>query len=1423
MKNVTYINASAGSGKTYTLTHKLAELIKSGLVRPEQVIMTTFTVKAANEMKEEAKKVLYENGLFEAATQLDQAMIGTIHSVANSLIKKYWFFLGLSPDMGVMAEEDTQFYISQSLSELPTHEELNQLHAFCESVGIQYGYFSGKNGLNYDFWKSDIEKVIALTTNYEIESYDKSVRESLDFVHGFVHPSIKLDYSPENLLAILDEHVSFAGTQRESKKKQDVLTEVRRLKRGVNAPTISWYKRLSSVLNSWTKCGARGTQMREELAELWHSELVYKKQERYILLLFQLAERWKERFRTFKKERNLLDYNDMEKYLRDLLANKELAEEIRMGYRYLFVDEYQDCSPIQVKIFDRLSELMMHSYWVGDYKQAIYGFRGSDITLTKAVVDRIATGENGCDTETLDTSYRSLPGIVEVCNETFKRTFKGVLDEGAIVLKTHRTNDEKIRSVRLWDMEDPESVGIADHIAYLLKQGVPPSDIAVLGRTNAPLDALAGILTGTYGIPANRQEVRVSEIKCTPLVLALLALVESEKDSLAKAQIAVLTEEGYGTSKIIEEKLVLDANEEIKESSYLNDVPLVKRLLELRPMLKQQSVGALIETMVIELDLYNEIKKIGQVDESVSCLDTIVQSGYAYEQHCLQMSLPATVKGFVDYLAVMDPVGKGNANGIQLHTYHSSKGLEWKYVILTQLYEKKNDPKKCVKQDIYGIHFSYSEQPSASTPYPEVFIRVIPFIFGSGNTNVPADIQQQIEESSLYKEVIKDSLAEVNRLLYVGMTRPRDVLIVALEPHKKDVHTLQWLKDVGLDCVWPDAQYDIFGVGCRFEDDTMTQDQFDSLSDYRYLAENENMKTRRIPYYQEPCDEGVKYLSPSKLHVRGMVDASYQICEHMQQGTLVGKTMADVGNCIHQIFCGIEQHIDSESYYTNLIESYGLKTYLTDYAAIRKAWEMLVKWLTEQFGAAINIYHECPFTLLKDGNVYSGSIDLVWQTSDGDILIDFKTCPLGQKYILDSDSDHYAGWYAGQLDAYTDALEEAGEKVLKRFIYYPVSGMMCEIGRALKAPEMTMYANVYCFDASDSFDINKMIENAAKVLDAAIMCAEIDPDDEEIQRTTMYIKGGSTQGIETILLKTGLFTINLPYLASGTDVALAFTLMREARKLRSELVIYDGDDKTFADLSEENELDTYYYRLDNMANIIEKQNAHIGVNGLVHEFHIFPEYIKAQMSDASPQEWTYKAFEDFIDIQWNYGDYENFSRATVGSPDGEEFVARILGNNKGFACVCQKVILYNEKETKIVPIDDFFAATKDNKFIKRLDYAQFVIDKMPDKLWQDFYDSFDVEPIRSPKTYLLRWNPTISSFNLDDYRDVLSKYPGGFSGMNWSVYEWEKAHKGDHYYMLRTGDDKAGIVFRGVFTSDPYPGEDWAGNGKKVLHGHGLL
>lgn len=98
--------------------------------------------------------------------------------------------------------------------------------------------------------------------------------------------------------------------------------------------------------------------------------------------------------------------------------------------------------------------------------------------------------------------------------------------------------------------------------------------------------------------------------------------------------------------------------------------------------------------------------------------------------------------------------------------------------------------------------------------------------------------------------------------------------------------------------------------------------------------------------------------------------------------------------------------------------------------------------------------------------------------------------------------------------------------------------------------------------------------------------------------------------------------------------------------------------------------------------------------------------------------------------------------------------------------------------------------------------------------------TFQVEPIDDngerihTKTYLLRWNPAISSFKLSDYREATQDCSYGFR-FNWSVYEWENAHLGDRFFMLRTGDENAGIVFRGVFTSEPFPGDDWAGKGRQ--------
>ncbi len=79
------------------------------------------------------------------------------------------------------------------------------------------------------------------------------------------------------------------------------------------------------------------------------------------------------------------------------------------------------------------------------------------------------------------------------------------------------------------------------------------------------------------------------------------------------------------------------------------------------------------------------------------------------------------------------------------------------------------------------------------------------------------------------------------------------------------------------------------------------------------------------------------------------------------------------------------------------------------------------------------------------------------------------------------------------------------------------------------------------------------------------------------------------------------------------------------------------------------------------------------------------------------------------------------------------------------------------------------------------------------------------------RNFLMRWNPAISSFKEKDFEDCVKNQERGRFHLKWSIYDWEKARRGDTFYMLRVGDDKAGIVFRGFFLSDPYTGEDWAG------------
>lgn len=94
-------------------------------------------------------------------------------------------------------------------------------------------------------------------------------------------------------------------------------------------------------------------------------------------------------------------------------------------------------------------------------------------------------------------------------------------------------------------------------------------------------------------------------------------------------------------------------------------------------------------------------------------------------------------------------------------------------------------------------------------------------------------------------------------------------------------------------------------------------------------------------------------------------------------------------------------------------------------------------------------------------------------------------------------------------------------------------------------------------------------------------------------------------------------------------------------------------------------------------------------------------------------------------------------------------------------------------------------------------------------------------------TYLLLWNPAISSYTLDRFEEEFNFENGQFDfiedednfpwDLNWTVKDWEKARQGDRFFMLRVGEKQPnGVVMSGIFSSNPYVDEDWSGKGRVV-------
>ena len=1054
----TFITAGAGSGKTYRITTDVAKMVndKNIGVKPDQVIMTTFTKAAAQELREKAKKELVNLGLHDEAQQMEHALIGTVHSVANSFLTKYWYLLGITPDAAAMDEDEVSVYRDHSLKGLISKDERAFLFKYAETYDVTYS--DSKPGINYEFWKKDLCQVLDYIKWYDIS--DDQLTKSIDTTQSIIDC---LQPRPtESLQDVLtdsfyQEVEGFFGLKNgnlndNQKATRDFYYSLKECK-NVTPNLVEAFKEKKKLEISFQKVKYKleGPATQKVTNYLVGTTLYTtensENHRKYAEIIFSLAKRWQKEYRQYKDEHHLIDFNDMEELFLKLLGMDEVKQDIQSRFKWLFVDEFQDSNPMQVLIFEALSKLL-NTVYVGDKKQAIYGFRGSDTELTTAVADSIS------DKDPLKHSYRSVEPLVNFTNKLFSKIFCNMPKEEVELTmpEEHGNPDIVEKPLRIWPYAKDKE--LAQQIQQLiLREGIKSSDIAVLATTNAKLDKLADELR-KLKVPVCREATDIKDSRTGRLMKALLTLVNSQSNQLARAEVAYLVSPGYHITKIIEHRLDHLADKESSATSYLNEIPVLKRLSQLLKfrsdeqeeftmnLLGHQSISALVESLVIELDLYALVQSWENAQTEEANLQAFIELARKYEDVSTKLAKPATVTGFIDFFTNQKQKGALNEDGVRLFTYHKSKGLEWKVVILMSLNDDAAKETDIAMQSMLGCHWHREEKPTRENTNPPMTISLVRNIYGTTNEAKSA-ITARLQKHDLWDTVRDHEIAEAARLLYVGVTRARNILILA--PIKKDgVLNLNWFRSVGINNMnlQHDSQteMDPLNIGITFDVETVDPNKL------RTWPEQKLNNVHQLAHDPAPLDN-VLFIAPSKA---GKTPHDIVIINDKESRMEVRYKDDDdalMGDFIHQVFCCCDDDI-SVKQIEELRDSYGFtKKNIHEPERIRDAWNYLIDTLEKKYGKAIKRHHEKPFRHLdENGHIVSGYIDLIWETEDGYVVVDYKTCPGGYELVFKPGSEHYVGSHGDQLDCYQRALEAEGRKpVIARIIYYPVTRYVVEV------------------------------------------------------------------------------------------------------------------------------------------------------------------------------------------------------------------------------------------------------------------------------------------------------------------------------------------------------------------------------------------
>jgi ATP-dependent helicase/nuclease subunit A len=466
------VSAGAGTGKTSVLVERFLHFVANAQVPVTDILALTFTEKAAYEMKSRVYKGLTKLKLETARRDLESAWISTIHAFAARVLREHPLEAGVDPDFRVLESEESDYLKIQSAGAA--------LDRLCEKGNESFELLKiyGENDI--------VDGMIRVLETARLEG--KSLNEFFE----------KNRTSSAKTLSP-DEEVRRAVLLFEELGETQLAKEIGDFQRAGD-----WDWRRVEAYHEWTssfsrKRGKKGQEAAwQELKKVLCPAFLAKK-------LDELAEPWGKRFEqlavTFeeiyeyeKKEKNFLDFDDLQiralrLFKKEDPVHQKLRKRYQSRFRQILVDEFQDTNYLQMELI-RLLSTGSNLFLVGDYKQSIYAFRGAEPRLFLDKERAYESSGEGLRIP-LNVNYRSQPKVLSFINSLFERLWNeddfhyeklepgvaAIQESGKAVelLVTDAEEGEGLDSARM-----REAAQIAERILELHGEGVAFGDMAVL-------------------------------------------------------------------------------------------------------------------------------------------------------------------------------------------------------------------------------------------------------------------------------------------------------------------------------------------------------------------------------------------------------------------------------------------------------------------------------------------------------------------------------------------------------------------------------------------------------------------------------------------------------------------------------------------------------------------------------------------------------------------------------------------------------------------------------------------------------------------------------------------------------------------------------------------------------------------------------